>query len=259
MAVRDPLQPAVHTRALNFPDVMVPAPLADLAAAIDHDFARPKLLSEAVTHPNAPKTARRMRGYQRLEWLGDRVLGLIVADLLWHRFPAEPEGHLTLRHSSLVRSEALAKVAMRLDLGRYLILSPGDALAGISAKPSVLADVCEAVIGAVYLDGGFAAAARVVHRLWEPLIDEMSAPPHSSKTRLQEWAQARGLGFPDYVVVETSGPAHAMRFTIEAKVRGYDPTTATASSKQQAQEQAAALLLDALPKRAQEPTKHPKK
>ena len=259
MAVRDPLQPAVPWRELSAPQPFIPAPLTDLAAALGHNFAEPKLLTEAVTHPSAPGSARGRRGYQRLEWLGDRVFGLAVADLLWRRFPAEPEGHLTRRYADLVRQEALARVAEMLKLGRYLILSPSDALAGLATKPAVLADVCEAVIGAVYVDGGFEAAVRIVQRLWGPLIEEMPGPPRNAKTQLQEWAQARGLGLPDYVVVETSGPAHALLFTVEARVGSYEPAAATASSKQQAQEQAASLLLAALADTVHEPRKRRKK
>jgi ribonuclease III len=237
----------------------LPGPIAELAAAIGHDFARPRLLAEAVTHPNVLGSARERRGYQRLEWLGDRVLGLAVADLLWRRFPAEAEGHLTSRHSNLVRSEALARVARKLDLGRYLIVSPGEALAGIATKPALLADVCEAVIAAVYLDGGFSAALEVVRRLWQPLIEEMTTPPTSAKARLQEWTQARGLGLPDYVVVEKSGPDHALRFTMEVRVAGWEPATATASSKQQAQEEAAARLLETVAESGREPAWRRKK
>jgi ribonuclease III len=237
----------------------VPAPLTELAAVLGHNFGDPKLLREAVTHPSAPNSARGRQGYQRLEWLGDRVFGLAVADLLWRRFPAEPEGHLTRRYADLVRREALARVASALNLGQYLILSSSDALAGLASKPTVLADVCEAVIGAVYVDGGFEAAAEIVQRLWKPLIEEMPAPPRNSKTQLQEWAQARGLGLPDYVVVETSGPAHDLRFTVEARIVPYGAAAATASSKQQAQEQAAALLLAGLPGRAGQPKKRRKK
>jgi ribonuclease III len=259
MAVCDPLQPAVPGRELTSPKSLVPAPLTELAAALGHDFALPALLREAVTHPSAPGSARGGRGYQRLEWLGDRVFGLAIADLLWRRFPAEPEGHLTRRYANLVRQEALARVGEMLNLGRYLILSPSDALAGLASKPAVLADVCEAVIGAIYVDGGFEAAIGIIQRLWEPLIEEMPAPPRSSKTQLQEWAQARGLGLPDYLVVETSGPAHALRFTVKARVGSYEAAAATGSSKQQAQEEAASLLLAALADKMHEPRKRRKK
>ena len=251
MAVRDPLQPALHGRALE-------AAVA-LGEAIGHHFARRELLVEALTHPSALGFGQREQGrlrrrsYQRLEFLGDRVLDLVVADLLWHRFADEPEGHLTRRLADLVRRDALARVAAELDLGRYVVLPP--ALADAANNPAILADACEAVIGAVYLDAGFPTAAALVQRLWEPLIQEMTAPPRSPKTRLQEWTQARGLGVPDYVLVETSGPDHALRFTMAAKIAGYEPVTATASSKQQAQEQAAARLLEVVAEHAPKPAR----
>ena len=250
MAVRDPLRPPVPRRRLDLPADAASDPLADLARSLGHDFARPGLLVEALTHPSALNRPRRelsqapRRSYQRLEFLGDRVLALVIADLLWQRFPDETEGPLTRRLAELVRRDALAKVAAKLDLGRYLTLAPE--LADGVDNPSILADACEAVIAAVYLDGGFAAAAELVLRLWEPLVQQMAGPPRSPKTRLQEWTQAQGLGFPDYVLVETSGPGHAQRFTIAAKVAGYEPATATASSKQLAQEAAAARLLETL-------------
>lgn len=236
-----------------------PAPIAELAAALGHDFARPRLLVEAVTHPSGHGPRRGQRGYQRLEWLGDRVLGLAVAELLWRRFPAEAEGHLTNRHSSLVRSETLTRMAKDLDLARYLILAPREALAGIATKPAILADACEAVIAAVYLDGGFAAAFEVVQRLWQPLIEEMTTPPASAKARLQEWTQARALGLPEYGLVDKSGPDHALRFTMEARIGGWMPATATASSKQQAEEEAAARLLETLAESEREPIRRRRK
>jgi ribonuclease III len=259
MALHNPLPAPVRGNPLDLPEQSRAASLAELAEAIGHHFTHPKLLAEAVTHPNVPGLARGSRGYQRLEWLGDRVLGLVIADLLWRRFPSEPEGHLTSRHSSLVRAAALARVAANLDLGRYLIISPGEALAGTAAKPGILADVCEAIIAAVYLDGGFAAALGVVERLWEPLFDEMTAPPRSAKTRLQEWAQSRGLGLPEYELIETSGPDHALRFTMAARVAGHEPATAIASSKQQAQEKAAERLLETVADTARQPKRRRRK
>jgi ribonuclease III len=235
---------------LSFPEAAPPAPCADLAQVLGHVFERPELLVEAMTHPSAlgfvPRGQRRgpQRSNQRLEFLGDRVLGLAVADLLWRRFADEAEGDLTRRFQELVRGPTLARIAADLELGRFLILPPR--LAQEAINPAFLADACEAVIAAVYLDGGFAAAEDLIRRLWEPLLDEMAGPPRSPKTRLQEWTQARGLGTPRYDLVETSGPDHARRFTMTATVAGYEPSLATAASKQSAQEQAAAQLLETL-------------
>jgi ribonuclease-3 len=234
-------------------------PAQDLAAALGHAFARPELLEEALTHSSAlagehrqgrrraPKgRAPKKRAYERLEFLGDRVLGLVVADLLWRRFENEAEGHLTRRHAHLVRRDTLARVAESIGLSSYMILSTAEMAAGAAANPGILADVCEAVIGAIYLDGGFDAAFAFVRRFWEPLFAEMTGPPRDPKTALQEWAQARGLARPDYALVATSGPDHARRFTVAASIAGGDSTTATASSKRAAETRAAALLLDRL-------------
>src|SRR5580704_15867262 len=225
----------------------------ELVRSIDHEFARPELLAEALTHPSALERQRRkgrfrpaQQGYERLEFLGDRVLGLIVADLLWRRHPDEPEGHLTRRMTHLVRREALARVATAIGLDRHLVLSRSEAAAGAARNPSILADVCEAVLAAIYLDGGFAAAFAFVERWWRPLIAEIEAPPRDPKTALQEWAQARGLGLPAYRVIETSGPDHAPRFTVAARVAQSDEASATASSKRAAEAEAAAALLKQL-------------
>jgi ribonuclease-3 len=225
----------------------------DLAQSIGHVFARPSLLTEALTHPSAVapsrgKSRRRTvaRHYERLEFLGDRVLGLVVADLLWHRFEAEPEGAMTRRMADLVRRETVARVALDIGLDRHLMLSSSEAAAGAARNPSILADVCEAVIAALYLDAGYPAAFAFVRRWWERLIDEMIAPPRDPKTRLQEWAQARGLGLPAYRVVATEGPDHAPRFTVAASVAQSDEASATAPSKRAAEAEAAAALLDQL-------------
>ena len=225
----------------------------ELVRSIDHEFARPELLAEALTHPSALERQRRkgrfrpaQQGYERLEFLGDRVLGLIVADLLWRRHPDEPEGHLTRRMTHLVRREALARVATAIGLDRHLVLSRSEAAAGAARNPSILADVCEAVIAAIYLDGGFPAAFAFVERLWAPLIAEMEIPPRDPKTVLQEWAQARGLGLPTYQLTATSGPDHAPHFTISVRLAGFEETSATASSKRAAETGAAAALLERL-------------
>jgi ribonuclease-3 len=238
-------------------------PSEDLAPIIGYRFARSELLDEALTHPSAlfPEPARGprrrksfQRGYERLEFLGDRVLGLVIADLLWRRFEVEPEGYLTRRLTHLVCGETLARVANAIGLGAHLVLSRAEATAGAAANPGILADVCEALIAAIYLDGGLEAAAAFIRRFWEPLVDEMEEPPRDPKTALQEWAQARGMPLPSYELVGTSGPDHARRFTVAASVAGHDPATATASSKRTAEARAAALLLDRFadgaPKRA---------
>ena len=227
----------------------------DLSPVIGYTFARPELLEEAMTHPSAlapgPVRGRgrnrvSRRSYDRLEFLGDRVLGLVIADLLWRRFTSEPEGHLTRRHTHLVRREALARVAGAIGLGAHLVLSRAEAAAGAAANPGILADVCEALIAAIYLDGGFDAAAGFVHRFWEPLVEEMEGPPRDPKTALQEWAQARGLARPGYELVAAAGPDHAPLFTVAASVAGRDRATASASSKRVAEAKAAAMLLDRL-------------
>jgi ribonuclease III len=225
----------------------------ELGQALGHVFARPALLAEALTHPSAVasprgKTRRRAvhRHYERLEFLGDRVLGLVIADLLWHRFETEPEGHMTRRLADLVRRETVARVALDIGLDRHLVLSPSEAAGGAARNPSILADVCEAVIAAIYLDGGYLAASAFVLRWWEPLIDDLAAPPRDPKTQLQEWAQARGLGLPAYRLVATEGPDHAPRFTVAASVAQSDEASATASSKRTAEAEAAAALLEQL-------------
>ncbi len=226
----------------------------ELPHIIGYEFARRELFEEALTHPSAlfPERRRRRRrtpvkrGYERLEFLGDRVLGLVVADYLWRRFEGEPEGDLTRRHTHLVRREALARVAQTIGLGRYVVLSRAEAAAGAASNPGILADACEALIAAIYLDGGFEAASAFVQRFWQPLIEEMEEPPRDPKTALQEWAQARGLALPAYELVATSGPDHAPQFTVVASVAGSDRARATASSKRIAEARAAAMLLDRL-------------
>jgi ribonuclease III len=226
-----------------------------LADKIGYAFSRPELLEQALTHPSAvaqPYGRGRSRrrsppgGYERLEFLGDRVLGLVIADLLWRHFESEPEGHLTRRHAHLVRREALARVADTIGLGAHLVLSRVEAATGAAGNPAILADACEALIAAIYLDAGFAAAFAFVERFWTPLIAAMHAPPRDPKTLLQEWAQGRGLGLPNYRVAAIEGPDHARHFTVAVSVAGQEEAAATASSKRAAETAAAAALLERL-------------
>jgi ribonuclease-3 len=228
----------------------------DLTLAIGHAFTRPALLTEALTHPSAvaqsTEKARRKRrkppprGYDRLEFLGDRVLGLVVADLLWRRHPDETEGQLSRRHAQLVRRETLARVANEIGLQRHVILASSDAAAGTAGSPRVLSDVCEAIIAAIYLDSGYAAAFGFVERFWARMIAEVGVPPEDPKNALQAWAERRGLGLPVYRLVATQGPEHALRFTVAISVGQSEEVSATASSKRAAEAEAAASLLSLL-------------
>ena len=218
---------------------------AEAEAALGHTFADRTLLDEALTHPSASgRHGRQRRSYERLEFLGDRVLGLIVAHLLIERFPDDPEGALTHRHVALVQQGTLARVAEGLGIGRWLEVARSEAQAGGPTKPAILADACEALIGALYLDGGLEAARAFVTSTWEPLLAEVAVPPRDAKMALQEWAQARGLEPPHYRVTATEGPPHAPQFRVEASLPGHPPGTGEGSSKRAAERQAAGRLLE---------------
>ena len=210
-----------------------------LASALGHDFARPELLEQALTHPSAAgKTT-----YERLEFLGDRVLGLVVADMVYRAYPAEPEGALARRFAALVRKEALARIAEAIGLSAHLRVSRGEAEQGGLASSNLLADACEAVIAALFLDGGFEAARLFVERWWRPLLAEQTVPPQDMKTALQEWAQGRGLPLPVYRLVGQEGPPHDPVFDIEVSLPGREPARGRGRSRRAAEAAAAELLL----------------
>ena len=216
--------------------------LEALIAVLGHAFHHPELLRRAVTHASAEPRA--WNAYERLEFLGDRVLALIIAEQLLDRFPHEREGAIAKRHVNLVRREALAEVARAIDLGRYLILSRGEADAGSRNSDTILSDAMEAVIGALYLDGGIEAARAFILEQWNPLLEMDRRPPQDAKTALQEWAQGRGLPLPKYRTVRQTGPAHAPEFLVEVSVDGQNPVTASGRSKRLAEQAAAAGLLE---------------
>jgi len=213
----------------------------DLAAALGHGFRQKALLRKALTHPSAADSA--FASYERLEFLGDRVLGLVVADMLFARFPDEPEGALAKRLAALVRRETLAEVASTMGLSAHLILARAEQEAGEAQNPALLADACEAVIAALYLDGGFEVARRFIGHYWTPLLEADLKPPQDPKTALQEWAQGRGLALPVYRELPREGPAHQPRFTVEVSVAGAEPTRGEGRSKRLAEQAAAKLLL----------------
>lgn len=224
--------------------------LHDLARRLDHTFAKPELLTQAVTHPSVlqGRGPRKATPYERLEFLGDRVLGLVVADMLFFRYPSEPEGALARRHAALVRRESLARVAAGIGLAQYLVLSKGEEDAGGRSNPALLADACEAVIGALFADAGFAVAQNFVRAMWAPLMEESAAPPKDAKTALQEWAQGLGRKLPVYRTVGTEGPPHDPIFLISVEVEGVDPVAAKGASKRIAEQAAAAAMLEKVTK-----------
>jgi len=208
---------------------------------LGHRFAQPALLVRAVTHSSMASATR--DDNQRLEFLGDRVLGLVMAEALLERDPAAEEGLLAPRYNALVRKEACADVAREIDLGAVLKLGRSEMLSGGRRKLALLGDAMEAVIAAVYRDAGFDVAKAVVLRLWGSRIDKVKDDARDAKTALQEWAQARGLPPPAYVETARTGPDHAPQFTIEARLENGTRETAQAGSKRQAEQAAAKALL----------------
>jgi ribonuclease-3 len=211
-----------------------------LEARLGYRFADPELLERALTHSSAIAPGKRVeRSYQRLEFLGDRVLGLVVADLLYRRLPRANEGELSRALNSLVRKETCAMIARELALGSELNLGDSEARTGGADKDAILGDVTEAVIGAVYCDGGLGKAFELVERLFGPQIGLAGTDRADAKTTLQEWAQARGLEPPAYDEIERTGPDHAPQFTIAVKVGAFEPLTASGPSKKLAEHKAA--------------------
>ncbi len=214
--------------------------LAALEEKLGHRFADPALLRRALTHASAASSLSN----ERLEFLGDRVLGLVVAEALHARHEDESEGQLTVRLHALVRAEACARAAQTAGLSDYIHLA-GPGFESPRARAAILSDVCEAVIAALYLDGGMNAARGFVERYWRDMFDDsgQGAELRDAKTRLQEWAQGRGLAAPAYRETARSGPAHAPHFVIEATVEGIAPETGEGGSKREAEQEAAAKLL----------------
>jgi ribonuclease-3 len=215
-----------------------------LEARLGYRFADPELLDRALTHSSAVSPGRRIeRSYQRLEFLGDRVLGLVVADMLYRRLPKANEGELSRRLNSLVRRETCAIVARELGLGADLNLGESEARTGGAEKEAILADVTEAIIGAIYCDGGLGKAFEFVERLFGEQIEVLHTDRADAKTTLQEWAQARGLEPPTYVLTERTGPDHAPEFTISVQVGDFEQLTASGASKKIAEHKAAERFL----------------
>jgi ribonuclease-3 len=211
---------------------------------LGYKFADPDLLDRALTHSSAISPARRIeRSYQRLEFLGDRVLGLVVADMLYRRYPKANEGELSRTLNTLVRKETCAIIARTLNLGAELNLGDSEARTGGAEKDAILGDVTEAVIGAIYCDGGMGKAYEFVERMFEEFLADGQANKADAKTTLQEWAQARGLEPPTYSQTARTGPDHAPEFTITVTLGDFEPISAVGPSKRIAEHKAAELFL----------------
>ncbi len=248
----DPLQPLLHGDPLTTIDVAASdADLAALAGGIGHKFSDARLAAEALTHRSALDRRPELKaafpnGNERLEFLGDRVLSLAMADFLLCRFPHEREGDLARRHAALVKASTLAEIANEIGLGPHISLGDSERADGGKVKPTIVADALEALLGAVFLDAGFVAAAACVERLWNARIGEHLSAPRDAKTALQEWVQARRLPLPDYREIGREGPPHAPVFVVEVTIKGHSPAQGKGGSKREAERIAAAALLERL-------------
>lgn len=217
----------------------------DLETRLGHKFKSQDLLARALTHSSFKGSAKGLGDNERLEFIGDRVLGLAIAELLQETFPTAKEGELARRYNRLVRGETCAGVGRDLGLGAYLILSDSEAASGGRDKETILADAVEAILGAVFLDSGYDKSRSVVRKLWEPLTEQHTRPATADpKSALQEWAQGKGLSLPNYVEIARSGPDHAPVFTTEVRIPGCAPARGEGASKRAAEQAAASALLD---------------
>ena len=215
--------------------------LKDLQEKLELPAQDKELLRQALTHSS--HMSAHYASYERLEFLGDRILGLIIAQELYNLYPTEPEGLLSRRFVDLVRKETLAQVAEQMGLDEHIRLSRAEEQAGGQKKMGVLADVCEALLAAVYLSQGFEVTKNLVLRWWQPYLKSNRKPPRDPKTALQEWAQSQGKPLPFYTEISRDGPDHNPSFIVEASVEGYSSKRGTGHSKRKAEQRAAYALL----------------
>jgi ribonuclease-3 len=216
--------------------------LNQLSARLGHHFCDLALLKLALTHASARTGAKANEDNERLEFLGDRVLGLAVAELLIDHFPTATEGELARWFNHLVRAETCAAVAQEWNLGKFILMSGGEAESGGRRKKTILANTCEAILGAIFADAGYGAARAVVHQFWGPHLGALDVAAPDAKSVLQEWAQGKRLPLPRYLEIAREGPDHSPRFTSEVQIEGVAPERGQGANKRQA-EQAAALAM----------------
>lgn len=219
-------------------------PVEELEARIGHTFKDKSLLKWALTHVSAVSASKRNTTYERLEFLGDRVLGLAIAELLFEKFPKAEEGEMSRRFADLVRKETCANVARQWGVGPHLYLGPSEIRSGGRDKTAILGDACEALIAAVFLDAGYDEARAFVFGGFADLVVESLPPVVDPKSILQEWAQGRGMPAPLYHEVSRSGPDHKPEFIISVEITGFDRCQAHGSSKRSAEQSAAQAFMD---------------
>src|SRR5262247_667149 len=215
----------------------------ELEARLGHVFKNRALLKKALTHASVRQASNKRRDNERLEFLGDRVLGLAIAELLSEVYPAASEGELAKLYNRLVRGGTCAAIARELNLGPFLVLSEAEAESGGREKETILADACEALLGAIFLEAGYPTARDVVRAHWDSRVGASPAEAVDAKSLLQEWAQGLGLELPAYVEVDRQGPDHAPRFTAEVRIKGRKPARGEGASKRAAEQAAAMALL----------------
>ncbi|PPD01779.1 MAG: ribonuclease III [Hyphomicrobium sp.] len=223
--------------------MLKPRKFKELETKLGHRFKDTSLLERALTHASVRGGKSERSDNERLEFIGDRVLGLAIAEVLNEQYPDATEGELARRYNRLVRGEACAKVSRAMGLGAHLILSDSEADSGGRGKTTILADAAEALLGAVFLDAGFDKARNVVRKLWKEQSEPVPEVAVDAKSALQEWAQGQGLALPKYSVVSRKGPDHAPRFTAEVIISGRAPAQGEGASKRIAEQEAATALL----------------
>ncbi len=220
------------------------AGLEKLEKQLGHSFSDRGLIKRALTHASALPPARSAtENYERLEFLGDRVLGLAVAEMVFQTYPKAEEGELARRLNHLVKRETCAEVATELDLGDLMVIGESEAQSGGRAKAALLADICESVLGALYRDAGWTVARAFIENRWRDRMLSWSGSQRDAKTTLQEWVQGKGLATPSYKIADRTGPDHAPVFTVAVSVDGMDAGQGTGPSKRLAEQAAAEAVL----------------
>lgn len=213
-----------------------------LEEVIGYQFKNRHLLERALTHSSTNDDYN----YQRLEFLGDRVLGLVIAHALFEEFRGENEGGLAKRHTALVQGSTCTIIGQAHNIGDFIILSESERGAGGHLNENIISDVVESLLGAIYIDGGYEPVQAVILKLWGDNIKTLEDAPQDPKTELQEWVQARALDLPRYEIIDKKGPDHAPVFIVRLTVDGFDPMEVDGSSRRQAEKTAARKMLKVL-------------